>query len=120
MHQQSLSLNHHTELQVLITMNKNVLSAHLMAIVAGMMPAVGAASTWLTPNKAFNVDVLCSSSYDLYSRMCFTTDVNVTPQPGSDFSGYISNDKKSKRHPFLHLPSLGYDHEKDLRTDSTL
>lgn len=106
MHQQSLYLDHHTELQVLITMNKNVLSALLMATVAGMVPAVGAASTWLTPDSDHNVDVLCSSLCDLNSRMCYTTDVDVTPQPGSDFNGYISDDKKSKQHLFLPLPAL--------------
>ncbi|ETS62524.1 hypothetical protein PaG_03156 [Moesziomyces aphidis] len=72
---------------------KLLTSVMLMATVfAGLASAGNGWQPQSPPN--FTVQALCSNTDTM--RVCFTTNIdNLTPGPGSQFSGFIADDKKS-------------------------
>ena len=69
-------------------------TAQYVLLLATGLSAVRAG--WITPSPGWSVNTLCSQGFDKVARFCFMTKGDVTPQDGSDFYGYISNDKRRK------------------------
>lgn len=53
---------------------------------------------WMDTEHEFSLNDICSSAEDRnYSRVCFTTDSDMTSvNAASNFNGFMSDDKKSK------------------------
>ena len=78
-------------IQMLATTKKTAQYFLLLATGLGVVRA-----GWITPSTGWSVNALCADDSTAVNHFCFTTASDVTPQPGSNFNGYLSNDKRSK------------------------